>query len=358
MLHNQEFLDYVLSNEDNIYLSFKNELDLLSGFEKNDPEKDKLLISKVYEKTKLRFNRINKAFSNKGSIDENLIDQAGSESIFETIGKLDISKVEPLSYEKKDIVETALEKSGDPDLPFEDFNDEVQVKRLFDEQSSEYEKLELHIFILSRVFRNIEVDDQKGDLDDEIFSFILNSTCNLGFLLIEDIIKISQNQGIQEIEEKFGLPKELFKLIGGMLPLIVQDFFYNAVGHINLEIIIKEKIDELEKSSDQNQFQLFILYFTLLDLNLKSNKKYLDQIFGFVSYGVLKASVLTKLLYYLVFKAYNDKNLVNFLKDKFRKYQIKVNPKIDFQELDKKMSEFEKLTLIKRNSEKLPDLPE
>ena len=96
----------------------------------------------------------------------------------------------------------------------------------------------------------------------------------------------------------------------------------------------------------------------MLDLNLKSNKKYLDQIFGFVSYGVLKASVLTKLLYYLVFKAYNDKNLVNFLKDKFRKYQIKVNPKIDFQELDKKMSEFEKLTLIKRNSEKLPDLPE
>ena len=354
MLENEDFLNEVL-NDDNVYISFKNELDLYSGFAKSDRKKDRELLGTVYRKTTEKFAAHNKRLLEEGTTDQNLVNKVGSKSILEIIQEVDIQKVTPLSYEQKDVIETELDEGSRSLLPIEEFNTEVKVKKQYDKTSNELEVLEDYLFIMSRVYRNVDVDDTEEEkLDDEILGFILDSTCNLGFLLLEEVTETlkSANEESSIFDNKLGLPKAILKIIGNILPLIVQDLFHQSVGHITLENVIKNQIDKLDKNPKENQLKLFILYFTLVDLDLKNIKLYVDRIFEITRNGIIKSSVLTKILFYLIFKSYNDTELTSFLRSKFRSYQMKLNPKTDPRELDKRLSEIDRLALIKRSSEK------
>lgn len=352
MLENESFLTEILS-DDATYLSFRNEFDLYSGFEKDDKEKDKRILKEIFSKTKKAYEKHNKRFEKEGVIDRILVQRVGNGSPLDIIKGIDVKEIEPLSYEDKDVLETEIEehaKIGDDE---NNFNSEVQEKKVFDENASELEKLENYLFIMARVYRNIEIDDIEDEgLDDEIFEFILNSSCNYGFLLLEEIIKDTEHDKSKSTDNPLGLPKMLLLLIKNFIPLIVQDFFHNSVGHVTLENIIKSHIKLLEKDAKNNQFKLFVLYFTLLDLNLKANKECIDKVFKLTTIGVLKTSILIKVLHYLIFKAFDNKSLSTFLKNKFRSYQLKLNPKTDTSKLDQRLSEIEKAALIRKNVEK------
>lgn len=343
----KKFLNKILS-DDNVYLTFRNELDLYSSII-DDTDKEAALLKIVYQKAKTKFKKYNKDFEARGNIDQNLIKSSKGAGSFDIIKGLNVDNLQPLSYDKKDEIELDVNENNRSLFTPQVFENEVKIKKTYDEISNEHEILESHLFILSRVFRNIdgiEDADIEGLDDDEIFRFIIDSTCNLGFLLVEEMMKETD----ESLEIQYGLPARLLKLFRVMLPLIIQGFFYDSIGHIKLEEVIKSEIKSLKRDAQNNQFKLFILYFTLIDLNLKENKEYLDELYSLTTLSVLKHSILSKMLFYLMFKAYDNKNLIGYLKSRLREYQMKIDPKTDTRLLEKKLSEFEKLAIIKRRS--------
>ena len=76
---------------------------------------------------------------------------------------------------------------------------------------------------MARVYRNIEIDDVEDEgLDDEIFEFILNSSCNYGFLLIEEVIKDTEHDKSKSKDNPLGLESCAFK--GYDDPQEIEDF--------------------------------------------------------------------------------------------------------------------------------------
>ncbi|RYE14292.1 MAG: hypothetical protein EOP45_19825 [Sphingobacteriaceae bacterium] len=102
----------------------------------------------------------------------------------------------------------------------------------------------------------------------------------------------------------------IYKILSNFTPTLVQMSLNDSVGHYNLENIILTKIEALRKDAIKNklsgvaepnnhQYQLFILYFTLLeqDLTVARAKNYLTQLLELVDMGVLRTSISLKLGY-------------------------------------------------------------
>src|SRR5690606_18612136 len=117
--------------------------------------------------------------------------------------------------------------------------------------------------------------------------FILNSTCTMGFQLMDEI----EENKLDFIDDKT-TEDELMKLLIQFVPIVIQTFFYDAVVQNNLERIIKDKIELLKKDAKNNQLKLLVLYFSLIDLSLKDNHKYIKELIDILSLGVLKQTSL------------------------------------------------------------------
>ena len=155
------------------------------------------------------------------------------------------------------------------------------------------ENLEKALFILSRVYRNSILSDDC--LENEILDFVLNAACNLGFKLLDESDELID---INKDEDSNG--QISMKLMANFLPLIIETFLFDALAQNNLERIILDKIDELKQDSTKNQLKLFILYFMLIDLDIKNCERYIDKICELVKLGILKQSILMKLCTYLI----------------------------------------------------------
>src|SRR5690606_1432771 len=252
---------------------------------------------------------------------------------------------EGLSLDKQDEVEelVSLENGSNNDSQSEVTKKEVHK---LDES---IESLEKALFILGRVFKNIdEVKSNKTVY--EIFDYILDSSCYWGFKFIDDI-KINDIKELLK-EEHEDEAKKLIKVLTNFIPTLVQTRTNDMIGDKNLEKVISSKIDKIktEKKSDKNQYKLFILYFLLLDINLIKNKDLIDEIRKLITIPVLRYSILLKLNYYLGFKVNkNDKELVQLLSNKIQKQQYVFNNKSDIGDLHHSLSDIKKKSLSTEN---------
>ena len=199
--------------------------------------------------------------------------------------------------------------------------------------------------ILSRVFRNSKFKDL--NFEDEVFDFILNSACTLGFQLMDEI----ENNKLDFIDDKTS-EDELMKLLIQFVPIVIQTFFFDAVVQNNLETIIKEKIKDLKKDSKNNQLKLLILYFSLVDLNLKNNQKFIDEIITILSIGVLKQTSLIKLYIYLATKVNDNAHLEEKIKKNIKAQSISIDSSKKIGEIEKTFSQIEKSKLLNKNNDK------
>lgn len=133
------------------------------------------------------------------------------------------------------------------------------------------------------------------------------------------------------------------RILTKFIPLVVQTFFYDALVQNNLEDILKEKIEKLEKDSRNNQFKLLILYFSLIDLNLKQNHHYIDKIINILTHGVLKNTSLIKLYMYLALKVNGNKSLEEKIKSYIREQEIKLDSSKKQGEIDSKIAQVVKI---------------
>lgn len=343
-IENKVFLNEVISN-DALYLSFKNEFEIYSGFQRTESENAELL-KKIFSKTQTAFGELNERL--QGDVDFRLNENIKSNNL------LDLSKpiseiatrsdIAPLSGEEKDEL---FEEMSDSLL-----NDDIEVKpkKVYDVSIKKFEILERYLLINSRVFKNIENINDVA-LVEKTFEFLLDATINLGFLLVEEMEHDIDNVEIAELDYS-NTNKIIFQIISNYLPTVVQAFLFDAIGHINLEGMIIRKIDSLKPQFRKNQFKLFILYSLLLDIDLKKHKNRIDEMLEMLKMSIIKSSLIAKLFSLLLLKSYDDDRMIAFLKEKIRTASLDLNPKTDMSDFEKKFDNAKKLMLLKRQIEK------
>jgi len=389
LIKHPEFKDKILE-DDNIYLAFKNEFIIYSGYKRND----EIFLKKIYEKTKQVINQINKNYDNVALdiqkkndvtvvINENetinpdiiLSDRIKNiDTLTDIFNKLPEQK--PLEYKlqdklkdefnpldienelkiKEDIENSSSEvllkeefspfkkESNSLQDEFENKKSALKLKKPIDTSKVDSEIFEKYISILAKVLKN-STEVTNDNLIDEIFDFLLKSYPNYGFTLIDEINK--GNKDIEILEDK-DENEILMNMIAKFVPLIVQALMVDSLGHFTMEEIIKDKINKIEKSENPSQYELFLLYFLLIDIDVVANKKYLDKLKKILKTGILKFTYYLKLNFYMVFKAYNNPQLEKFLSKRIKDTQISIQPKTNRDELNKFISKKENDNVAKR----------
>lgn len=319
MQANKSFVDDLLKpKNDMVYLEFANELEILSGLERSDTA----FLDKIFKKTKKALKNINKKY------DRNYDDLLSSKlkdtkELAHMFSDLNAQEQVPISLEEQDQIMDNLK-------PIQTFQDDVKIKTpQKKEVDYTHSQLERHLFILSRVFRSMSsIDDEKFMI--ETFEFIVESYIKLGFDLINEF-EFQKEKSIKEIE------KEILNLITSVIPLVTQLMISDAILHVNLKRLISKKIEEFEKNKRNNEFKLVLLYFMLLDIDLKGNKNLIQKIIENISVITLKNTVLLKLYLYLNFKSHGNKDLEDFLKEKIVDLQKEIYPDTDKNQLRNKI---------------------
>lgn len=273
---NQKSRDKVIQ-DDRFYLSFGNELELVSGFNKRDSD----FLTKIFNKSSNLFEDTNNYYNSLGNTDEVLISMTSSLNL-----KLaDYKKgINTLIKKDMDSVKDEISQFHSPDS-------DVSSKKMYDKIESISDHLEKVLFIISRVYRNSAVTDD--DLNNKVLDFILESACNLCFLIIE------------EHEDKADFKENVFKLFTNFIPLVVQNFLFDALAQNNLENIFLDKIEELKRTNG-NELKIFVLYYMIIDLDIKNNKRYIDDVIVYLKINTLKHASIYKLFSILLFGRYNS----------------------------------------------------
>ncbi len=339
-IENNKFLNEIL-NDDKLYLSFKNEFEIYSGFQRTERENEAFL-NRVFKKTKTAFFELNSRI--EGDIDLRLTNGLNNDEILNLIEPIKElvtnDKISPLSNDEKDELMESI------NIGLLGNNVEVKPKKLYDVSVKKFDILERFLLINGRVFKNIE-NITNSEFIDEVFDFIIDSASNLGLLLIEEMEKDLNEKNKKELDSS-NTNKIILDIVSNYLPNVVQGFINDAIGHINLEGIILKKIDSLKQNLRTNQFKLFLLYSLLLDIDLKRYKHLIDEMIENAKIGIIKSSLLMKLSVLLLMKSYEDDKMINFLKEKLRLLSIQINPKTDMRQFDINFEKTRKLILIKR----------
>lgn len=330
---NPKFRDEAIKDE-LFFLSFKNEFEIYAGFSRDDTE----FLNNILTRTKQCLAPINQRYDGM-TLDSLLRTRAKILPNYER-KLIELSnKAKSLSFEEQEEIEL-LANELDIDT---DTIEGVREKKPLSLNQDEIGLAEDSLFILGRVFRNMdEINSEKTV--KEIFQYYVKSVCQWGLSII-DTSKALDFQTNYESEDNIEL---LYNLMSTTVPLIVQMTASDHINQRNLEGIILDRINLLiaENRGSENQFELFVLYLFLVDLDLFSNKKYLLELLKHINLPVLKNAILLKLNNYLAFKTNEDVSLEKFLRNLIQKERLKLNNKLDAGDIQKELETQKKQNLI------------
>ncbi|RYX97902.1 hypothetical protein EON78_05355 [bacterium] len=319
MSQDDDFKDLIL-NEDSIYLSFKNEMEIYSGIKNSDSD----FLEFIYNKTKRYFKSVNEGFRNQGTPDENLqiIISQDHEIKLSNIVK-SIKAINPLNNEDQDLIKDDFDPVS--------INSSIAKKRIYNPSDMDSEIYERYISVLARVYKTMDgINDEQ--ILNEILDFLLETYINFSFYLSDELDNNSKDSNNDK--------ESLLDLINKFLPFISQITFSDSIANYNVEGIILNKIRELKRDHKSNQYKLFILYFILMDIDEANIIKYADELLPLMSIGILRYTSLMKLSYYFAFNGNKNAKLAEFLRNRIESAQINLDGNIDRnklkQSLDKK----------------------
>jgi predicted MPP superfamily phosphohydrolase len=320
--------------DDKIYLSFKNELEIYSGLKNSNRE----FLIKIHQKTKKFFEKTNSYYQDLGNPDSILVSSItpNNKSRMEKIAK-ELVAEHPFKDDEKDLLRDEFEPI--------DIKSEIVPKKLYDVTNLDAELFERYISILARVYKNMdEVDD--ADILTEIFDFLLETYLNFGFFLIKEIEKDLKEK--EEASEDSSKTSNILELLNNFIPILTQVTFSESIAHHNVEAIIINKIEQLKVNAKDNQYKLFILYFLLMDIDENNIIKYTDELLSLMHIGVLRYSSILKLNYYFSFNGHRSKKIANYLKKRIAEAQMKLNDKTDRGRLQSSLEKKQKKNLLKK----------
>lgn len=283
-----KFRDEVI-NDDNVYLSFKNELQLYAGSNRSDED----FLSKIFNKTKNIFDQCFVDFE-FADIDEYL-DKETRNSLQVIIEKDDLKLLaEGITEEDIDDISDNGDNSNLMNITN---NSEIRVKEIIPIDKSNILSLETALFILGRTFKNAD-DIKNNGLINEVFDYIVFTSIKWGYKLFDTFKETDlAHSGIKSNVERF------LMLMQQMLPLIVQSRVSDMIGANNMEGIIRRRIAELDSKTSTNQFVYFILVFLLGDIDLCKNVDEIARNANKFKMPIIRYAILMKVIYYYHLKA-------------------------------------------------------
>jgi predicted MPP superfamily phosphohydrolase len=325
MSYNNEYRNKVI-DDGHFYLSFKNEFEVCAGLIPHNHE----FINKIYNKTSQIFKDVNKNID-MNNLDAILISKVSDS--FNISNELNVILKETI----KDSLEPEQQDSILESLtPSTQRISDVKPKKYYNEITNNSDDLENALYILGRVFRNSKIKSN-DEFNDVVFNFVLNSTCTFSLSLIEEI----SSQNVNDIDEKIS-EVDLIKLLTQFLPIVAQTFFYDMVIQANLEVVLKEKIEELKKSKKGNELKLLILYFSLIDLDIKNHSSFIGEIIDLIDIPILKQTTVFKLYLYLSFKCNGNKGLQNKIGKLIKKQELKIDSSQNIGIVEQRIKAIEK----------------
>ena len=290
MKENEEFKNNVLEFK-NYILSFGNELELYAGFCKDDRN----TISEVFNSAKSILFPITDKPDYK-NLDFHLSNHIQiSSSDFKCTGDL-LNKLAQMPNSEDDEFDYLPANISPID------ETDVKPKRLYDKIDINTAVVERIIFVLARVYRNSNACDMK-EIADEMFEYILNGSCNLGFMLVEDS---------KRIIDKDNNTDALVSLVSNFIPLIIETFFYDAICQQNLVRVFEQKLQSLLDNPIGNEMRIFMLTYILVDLDIKQYIPLINKALEVINNKVLRFAMLNKNLL-LTMKNYDNPSILSCL---------------------------------------------
>ena len=301
MSEDENFKDSIL-NDNQLYLSFGNEIELYAGFKR----KDFKFVEDVLAKTELILKPL---FDNPdyADIDGQFAYQIKQLSDVVNAAKQLAAKVMDMSDADKEDVSMALA------VPSAIDSRHVEIKQLHNINDPTPADLEKAVFMACRVYRNSDIcnDPVTGG---KMLDFLLTACCKLAFVFVEEVKKDF---------EKDNELTEMAKTLYNFLPIVIQSFFFDAISQFNLGRVFEEKLNELEQTPQGNLFKLFIVLFTLLDLDIKEYKNRLGDVVTYIPKGLFRFSSFTKLLI-LIMRNSESEELIQPFKDMVIKLKLEM----------------------------------
>lgn len=234
------------------------------------------------------------------------------------------------------------------------FDSEVHMIPKVNVEQLTFEIVERYLSILSRTYRSSDEISGKAQEKKEIFHYILNGYCKLGFYLVDEFKKSTKNElsSTQNIDIDFQeLPEiKLLNFISNFTPLICQVALYDGIGHFSLERIIKREIEAILASDTIEEYKLFMLCFLLLDIDLEGNKQYIATVMQHIKINVLKYAIVIKLNYYLAFNAGDNKTTQRMLSQNIQQARISLDSTTSLGDIHKQIHARKRENLINQKN--------
>lgn len=296
MKNNEVFRKEIYQN-DNKVLQFKNELELYSGFDRNDSD----LLDTLFESTKRKgielIQRIN-----------SVVDYESISQIKDNTTKQLCLIMNDLKEEIQPIAVTIIDQAEDSISPLNGIDSAVTVKKERPQSPIDVNLYTEYLSILGRVFKNIDqIEDENKVMS--IFRFILDQSCLVVFYAIKDLLELVKKGA--KIE---GELEQVINAFNSLSPIITHTFMYEFLNHPTMAKIIENEINELKKNSDKNQYKLFVLFFLLIENNLEKNIDITGDLISIATSKYLKKSIFIKLILLIAFKCHQKPSIVKKIK--------------------------------------------
>lgn len=334
MTKDNYFKDSII-HDDDMFLAFKNQIEIYSGFKRDDYE----FLDFIFRKVKAKLDPV---FANY-DLDKD------SELLRKVKTKTELEKFcRNLSMER---TLTSIERAKIEDQ-FEEpqIDSEVHIVAPVNVSIITSQLLERYIAILARTFRSSdEISGKKGE-KKVMFDYIIDSYCNLGYYIVEEFEKFAKTEfeADQDLDMQDFPELELLNFISNFTPLICQVSLFDGVGHFSLERIIKSEIDLIVKSEHIQEYKLFMLCFLLLDIDLEGNKEYIETVMQHIKIPVLKYAIVIKLNYYLAFKGGNNKEFQRKLSNHIQHARLNLDNTASISDIHRQIQSKKKESLIKK----------
>ncbi len=326
-MKNVESFRKMIISKDFLFLSFGNELEIYAGFRRNDEN----LLIQIYFNTIRALELFMQKYPEYKDVSPEI---DNFPKLFEELNTM----IESVTEKIKPLENTAKDEIQDITLPLSSIESAVKKKHLYTLSDIDTDILARHIFILGRIFRNMDAVLDR-ELIDEIFDFIIDQGCLLFFFFMKDLKK-----EIQDDEEL----SSLLDVIKGFSPIFSHTFLYDTVAHVNLEDLVKAHIHTLKLSKEVNLYKLFILYFLVIENNINDNISMIDEVIVLCENNhLLLNSIMLKLIYYVVFKCDTP-----HLETELKKRIVKINKMLHPNAKDARIIQVVEKTKLKERMSK------
>jgi len=287
---------------DNTYLRYINEIDYLTGIERDCDD----ILEELTSRLEAHFEElIDHLRQGDKSFDDHL------ESSSPLLSKFDPPKIMQKLREEKKPSEEDLEAVQDTALEVSDSFRSRDIERKKDPDKV-LSRLGKALMLTAKVLKNTEETD-RGELKKRAYRAVIRSTVAYSILYREAL-----KHFLEENEKSFPGLSEFLNVLTDYMPLFFQVTLHSQMGTQKLIVVIREEIERTLQDSTVSNFEKFLSVFLYADLRGKKYTSSIKDLIKSTDSGYIQENTFTKLLSYYYLRSKDpetDQKFVNLIAD-------------------------------------------